>query len=133
MDEEENSLVIPEVLFTPTNKMEHLLEVALRDNSGVSFHEWGEIAKVSKEHITRWFQDPEFVSWITREFEKRLDGYKLIWLKIGLTKMQHDYKHWADLGKIFYPVGVKFSKGSKEQLGRLEEEIITILKQKRVD
>ena len=121
------------VIFTPTDLMQKLLDVALREDSGVSIEDWGKVARIDKQHITKWFQNQDFVSWICREFEKRLDGYKLVWLKVGLTKMQFDFKYWSELGKIFYPDGVKFSKESKEDRGVLEQEILAIYSQKKID
>lgn len=113
--------------FVPTDAQIRFLRVVADPATGNTVKEWLEVSKTTQATFAKWNTDSDFVGWLARSFEQALDIYKVEWMKTGLRKMPFDFKHWVEMGKIFYPDGLKFGAdvGKRKEL---EGDLLNLFK-----
>lgn len=117
--------------FKPSDEQKRFLNAALNPETGVSIKDWTEHARIDQYSVTVWKDDPQFIAWLNREFQKALDLYKAEWLKVGLRKMGLDFKTWQEMGKIFFPNGMEWGTGPQGSRKQLEESVLSIFQLKK--
>jgi len=118
-------------VFIPSEDQMKFLRAIFNPKTGTVLEDWAEKAHLSESTVAKWWNDDDFVRWITGEAERRMLLFRLEWLAIGIKKMHLNVSTWQTMKDLFFPKGVEHSpseKGSKR--AALEQEIKGLLEKK---
>lgn len=120
-----------EEIFIPSKEQMEFLRAAFNPKTGTELQDWLQHAHISEESLAFWWNNPNFVHWITAEAERRMLLFRLEWLAVGVKKMHNNVSTWTTMKDLFFPKGVEHSpaeQGSKRH--NLELEIKKLIEKK---